>query len=128
MNLHGIVAPAIGAVNPFVSGTIRQSTGYTVQPNGNRAPLYTDIPARIQVQALTANDLAHLDGLNVQGTKRAIYLTGEAAGVIRDQNRGGDLVVFPAGTLPEGDTWLVTLVLEQWPDWVRAAITLQNEV
>ena len=28
--------------------------------------------------------------------------------------------------MPEGNTWLCVHVLEQWPDWCKIAITLQN--
>lgn len=127
MNLHGIVAPAIGIVNPFVLTTIRRSTGYTTLPDGKRLPSYdTFANVSVQVQAFTADDLKQLDGLNIQGTKRAVYLNGPIAGVIRDAKAGGDLMVFPAGILFEGDTWLVAHVLERWPDWSKCVITLQN--
>ena len=100
MNLHGIVAPAIAAVNPFVLATLKRSTGYTTADDGTRTPRYTDAPdISVQVQALSYSDL---------------------------QQTGGDLFVFPVGTLPEGTTWLVAYVLEEWADWYKVAITLQN--
>jgi hypothetical protein len=126
MNLHGIVSSAIGAVNPFVPATVRRSTGYTTNADYSRTPTTSDLPIRAQVQALTADDLKQLDGLNIQGVMRALYTDGSVAGVIRVAAKGGDVVVFPNGTLPEGNTWLCTHVLEQWPDWCKIAITLQN--
>jgi hypothetical protein len=42
-------------------------------------------------------------------------------GLVRVINKGGDLI-----TLPDGSIWLVAQVLEQFPDWVSAAITLQD--
>ncbi|WP_144378525.1 hypothetical protein [Mesorhizobium amorphae] len=127
MNLHGIVAPAIGVVNPFVVTTIKRSNGATTLPDGKRVPSYDTFGnVKVQVQAFTADDLKQLDGLNIQGTKRAVYLNGPIAGVIRDAQAGGDLMVFPNGTLSEGNTWLVAHVLERWPDWSKCVITLQN--
>lgn len=126
MNLHGIVAGAIGTINPFVAATVKRSNGYTTSPDGSRVPLYVPFTARLQVQALTYRDLELLDGLNISGIRRAIYLSGEVEGVVRAQKEGGDLIVFPKGTLPEGDTWLAAYVLEAWPDWRKIAITLQN--
>ncbi|TIR66396.1 MAG: hypothetical protein E5X24_23645 [Mesorhizobium sp.] len=81
----------------------------------------------LQAQSLTYNDLQLLDGLNIQGVRRAVYLNGSALGVVRELQVGGDLFVFPAGTFPEGDTWLVALVLESWPDWCKCAVTLQMD-
>jgi len=125
MNLHGIVAPAIGAVNPFVAATYRRSIGYTIGGDGTQVPSYVDLPVSLQVQALTFTDLKQLDGVNIQGVHRAVYLNGAAMGVVRNIEAGGDLIVFPGGTLPEGNVWLVTHVLERWPDWSKAAIALQ---
>lgn len=127
MNLHAIAAPLIGVVNPHVPATLRRSTGYTTAADGTQVPSYSDTAIVAQVQALTFSDLQKLDGLNIQGVRRAVYFTGFAAGLVRPDQRGGDLVLFPTGTLPEGDVWLCAHALETWPDWVKIAITLQND-
>jgi hypothetical protein len=120
VNLHGIVSGAIGAVNPHVSATLKICTGYTTLPSGKRTPTYAaDQPATAQVQDLSQADVRQLDSLNIQGSQKVIYLNGALAGLVRNQNKGGDLVVL--GT----ETWLVTAVLEQWPDWAKVAVTLQ---
>lgn len=127
MNLHGIVSGAIATINPFVLATLKQSAGYTTASDGTRTPQYTEVPdLSVQVQALSYSDIQHLDGLNIQGVRRAVYLNGAAMAVVRPLQKGGDLFVFPSGTLPEGNTWLVAYVLEAWPDWCKCAITLQN--
>lgn len=127
MDLHGIASGAIGAVNPFVPITLKRSTGYTTAPDGTRTPTFTNVTGLMaQVQALTAGDIRRLDGLNIQGVKRAMYVGGEVEAIVRVGGKGGDLVIFPTGTLPEGDTWLASQVLEAWPDWRKIALTLQN--
>lgn len=125
MNLHGIAAGAIGAVNPMVPGTIQVSTGYTTSGDGSRVPTYTtveDIP--MQVQALTFRDMQQTDSLNLQGTRRAIYIDGRVDGLVRPDNKGGDIITLTDG--PNAGTWLVVIVLETWPDWTKVAVTLQN--
>lgn len=123
MNLHGIVAGAIGAINPNVLGTLRMSVGYSIMQDGTQLPQYAEfVGVPCQVQELTSADIKQLDGLNVQGSQLAVYLNGNGwRGVVRVGARGGDLL-----TLSDGTVWLVTAVLEQWPDWTKIAITLQN--
>ncbi len=120
MNLHGIASAAIGSVNPFISAVIRRSGGtYVTQPDGKRTPSYVDVPVTIQLQPLTTGDLQKLAELNIQGVHRAIYVDGEYNAVVRSRGFGGDIVVI------DGETHLVTAVLETWPDWSKLAVTLQ---
>jgi hypothetical protein len=119
MNLHGIVSNAIGALNPQQSITVMQSTGYTTAADGTQVPSYFVIPATGQVQALTGSDIMKLNGLNIQGVTQKAYLTGDFEGVFRVLGKGGDLLKFG------GQTYLVTAVLERWPDWVCVGITMQ---
>jgi hypothetical protein len=122
MNLHQIVSGAIGTVNPFVPCTLRLSVGYSVAPDGTQVPQYSTFAAvPCQVQELTQRDLRQLDGLNVQGSTKSVYLNGQWRGVVRVGARGGDLL-----TTPDNLTYLVTAVLEMWPDWSKLAVTLQN--
>lgn len=122
MNLHGIASPYVAAVNPKVPIYVAQSTGYATGASGARTPLYA--PPRLawgQVQPLTFQDIVHVEGLNIQGTKRAIYLEGHWDGLVRSEKKGGDLL-----TLEDGSVWLVAVVLEQWPDWCKVAVVLQD--
>lgn len=124
MNLHSIVAPYVAAVNPWVTATLRRSTGYTTNADGSRTPTYASARAVwVQMQALQYNDIAQVDGLNLEGERRAFYLNGNWDGVERADNRGGDLI-----TLADGSVWLVALVLENWAfadGWVKVAATRQ---
>jgi hypothetical protein len=62
-----------------------------------------------------------MDSLNLQGDFQAIYINGHVAGLVRPNNKGGDLI-----TLQDGRNYLVTTVLEDWPDWCKVAVTQQN--
>lgn len=121
MNLHGIVAPYIGSVNPLVSITIARSTGYTKNAQYAQVPTYAD-PVQViaQIQSLTADDLHQIEGLNIQGEKRAVYINGRTDGLIREDQKGGDLVTW------NGIVWLNVHVLEYWPDWCKFVITRQD--
>jgi hypothetical protein len=125
MNLHGIVANQIGAVNPFITGTVRFSTGSTTSADKTRVPTYRDVPnVKMQVQSLSSRDLQQIEGLNLNGEKRKIYFYGEIDAIVRSANKGGDLVVISSGV--NAGTWLVVTSLEQFPDWCSAAVVLQN--
>ena len=129
MNLHGLVVGVINAVNPNVIASVQRSTGYTTGDDGKRTPTYTTFSVSVQPQALTFTDITQLEGLNIQGIRRKIYLntaTGDVEGLVRAQQRGGDVLTFPAGTFPEGNVWLAAHVLEHWPDWEAIALTLQD--
>ena len=125
MNLHSIVAPIIAAVNPMISATWQQSDGtYTTSASGQRTPNYTTTGnVQLQVQALSARDLAHLDGLNIQNVTRKVWANGSLQGVNRTTGQGGDLLTFG------GQVWLVTLVFETWSQdgWCSAGLTLQQD-
>ena len=105
------------------SGTPGGPGDYAVtgsQTLGSQA-MTTTLVVPAQVQSLTFRDLQQIEGLNLQGTRRAIYFYGAIEGLVRPTGQGGDLVV-----LPDGQTWLVAIVLEHWPDWCKVAATLQN--
>lgn len=129
MNMHGIVASMIGAVNPLVVGSLLESNGYTTDAAFKQVPAYkTPVDVKLQIQALAWKEIQQLDALNVQGERRAVYIYGSQWNAIsRVDQRGGDLLIFPE--VPGGTprTWLVVLVLEKWPDWVKVAVTLQDD-
>lgn len=123
MDLHGIASGAIGAVNPLVPVTIEISTGSTIGADGTPTPTYANpVDVMAQVQPMTGRELSQVEGLNLQGTKRGIYLEGNIDAIQRLNQKGGDLI-----TMEDGSVWLTVLIFEQWPDWVKAAITLQQD-
>lgn len=125
LNVRAAANFAIQAINPDVVAELWKNMDAVTAPTGKRTPVYRKLPIDVQVQALSFSDLQQLDGLNIQGVRRAIYVRTQVASVIRVAHKGGDLVVFPRGTIPEGTTWLAVHVLERWPTWCKVAITLQ---
>lgn len=121
MDLRGLANGVTTTVNPNQTVTVLRSTGFTTGAGAKQVPSYAaPVSGPAQIQALDADDIKQLDGLNIQGTIRAIYLRGTLAGVVRPNQTGGDLVTIG------GATWLVVKVLESWPDWTKAAICLQG--
>ena len=128
MDLRGISNSVSDTVNPNIPVTVQSSTGFTIGAGLRQVPTYSSTAGFAQIQALDSSDLRQLDGLNIQGSIRAIYLRGALAGVVRANTQGGDLVVISAGpAIPPAlvGTWLIVKVLESWPNWSKAAITLQ---
>lgn len=126
MNLRGIANAATRAINPNVPATIRRSAGYTTSPDGKRVPAYSEpVEMMAQVQALTTKDLMQLDGLTVQNSTHKIYLNDPINGVVRSTQKGGDIITLHDERHGE-QTYLVTALLEQWPSWTAAAVTLQS--
>lgn len=126
MNLHGIVAGVTGAVNPLISAQALASQGYTKSADYSQVPAYADpVTLTVQVQPLQTPELQHLDSLNIQGERKAVYLPGTWNAVARVDGEGGDLLKFPDRPGGPARTWLVVLVLESWPDWTKVAVTLQ---
>lgn len=133
MNLHAIAAPFVAAVNPHVPAALLINTGYTTSAAGKRAPAFANpVPIMAQVQALSGGELQLMEGLNIQGVKRAMYLYGDVKGVDRAAGDGGDLISFDTSvdvpTPLQGTIWLVSVVLETWDTsgWCKVGTVKQN--
>lgn len=134
-NLRGIANAAIQSINPDTIVTILRATGTTKDSNGNRTPTYEPYQARAQVQSASYSDRAQLDGLQITGITRVVYLEAAVATAIRIQKTGGDAMVFPPGVMPEdipdpvtgrSPLWQITAVLEAYGSiWRKVAVTLQ---
>lgn len=125
MDLHGIVSGVIGTINPFTEASYQASTGFTTDAAGKQSPSYAaPITVSVQVQALTFRDLQQIAGIDLQGTRRAIYIEGPSQGIVRSTGQGGDLITISSGV--DAGVWLVAQVLEAWPDWTKVAVTLQD--
>lgn len=123
MNVRGLANSVTQVVNPNETVSVLRSTGYTTGAGARQAPSYAaPVTGIAQVQALDGDDLKQIEGLNIQGTLKAIYLRGALAGVVRPDQTGGDIIKRKN----DAETWLVVKILEAWPDWVKAVIVLQG--
>lgn len=126
MNLHGIVRGAITTVNPDTVVPYYKSTGFTQDATFAQVPAYAAaVNVPIQVQAATARDLKHERWLNIEGIKRAVYMYGNTQGIVRADEKGGDLLWFPQVPGGSSQLWKVVVVLETWPDWCKVGVVLQ---
>jgi len=125
MNLRGMVNKYTQLTNPNVFINWVQSTGYTTDNTGRRTPTSITLSVEAQIQALSTSDLEHTDGLNITNVMRTVYLYGNAAGVVRADNIGGDVLVFPEIPNSSNKNWLITKVVETWPDWCHVIVSLQ---
>lgn len=120
MNLHGIVAPIIGVVNPNVVIPLKRQNGtYTTLADGTRIPNYDNLSGLAQIQAASNKDIQHAFSLNIQGNFRSVYLYGAWFGIVRLGQKGGDILTF------EGADWLCVISAEKWPDWSRVLVCQQ---
>lgn len=106
------------------------SEAMTATGNGTRVPQYvttTNVP--MQFQAVSSDDLKHVDGLNISTTLRSVHLNGDLQGLDRPGVRGGDILLAPTGLTGAGmDTWLVVGVPEGWDasGWCHVIVALQQ--
>lgn len=84
----------------------------------------TSLTLMAQIQPITWRDLQQLDGVNLGGVKWKAYLYGEVDAIVRPEKKGGDLITISSGR--HQGVWLITEVLEQFPDWCCAALVQQN--
>jgi hypothetical protein len=130
MQLRQIANKLSSTVNPNITVSLQTSAGWTPGPGQRQTPKYNQpISGPAQIQALDNSDLKQIEGLNIQGALRALYMYGSLAGVIRPDSKGGDLITIssPAPAALCG-TWLTSKVLESWPDWTKIVIVKQTAI
>ena len=125
MNLHGIVRGAITSVNADIRATLKRSTGYATGADGTQTPTYATLSGMIQVQAMSQTDMQKTNFLNIQGTMRAVYMRGNWGGVIRTDQKGGDVLSFGETPNCPVKDWKVVQALETWSNWCKLAVVLQ---
>ncbi len=125
INVRAMANTAIQAVNPNQLIPWIQSNGSTTDAAFHRTPSTTTTTVQAQIQGLSASDMAHTDGLNIQGVKRSVHMYGNVQGVVRADQKGGDILRFPE--VPGGavKNWRVVSVMETWPTWARVIVVMQ---
>lgn len=120
MNLHKIANNAIRRVNPNIQAVLKKYAGETIGPGRKPAPYYLpDQNVTIQLQPISRGDMQHVDGLNIQGLAKVIYVNGNYFSVQREMEQGGDIFVI------NGEQWLVVEPVELWDSWCRLIVVLQ---
>ena len=127
MNIFDMANTAIQVVNGNIPATWRRSNGYLIDDAGIQIPQYLDTDVFVQVQAVSGDALAFTDGLDIQGVMRSVYMYGNVQGVIRSDERGGDLLLFPQTPGDLVQTWKVVTVIETWPEWAHVIAVLQTD-
>src|SRR5579859_1876249 len=116
MDLRGIANQVSNVVNPNIIVRLQTSAGSTLGAAGRQQPAYNPaITGPAQIQALDGADLKKIEGMNLSGSIRAVYMRGNLAGVIRPDPKGGDLItVLAAPGVPAlfVGVWLTAKVLE----------------
>lgn len=108
LNLHAAVRQIIPAVNPDVAGWWYQSKGNVPNPDGRQVPAYqAPIGVQLQVQPPSARDLKFIDYLQLQGIIRSVWMFSDPQGIVRVNQLGGDLLLFPQWAGALNDTWKV---------------------
>lgn len=125
MNVRSMANAATSTVTRNTMATLVKNQGYTTDAAGHRTPLQQFLPVRAQVQGVSANDLQHLDGMNVQGVMRSVHLHGDIGGVVRIDQKGGDTLLFAEVPTAAPQTWLVVKVMETWQHWCRVIVVMQ---
>lgn len=130
MDLRGIANQVSNCINGNIIISWQASIGWTPGAGQRQIPSYAPgVSGPAQVQALDSSDLKQLEGLNIQGAIRALYMYGNLAGVIRPDTRGGDIITITAqpGAPPAlVGTWLTVKALESWPSWTKIVICKQG--
>jgi hypothetical protein len=128
MDLRTIANQVSNCVNGNLIVTVLRSTGFTTGAGYKQVPTYAaPVSGPAQLQALDSSELRQVEGLNLQGAIRGIYLRGALAGVVRPNGTGGDLVIIaPPAPAAFVGTWLCVKILETWPLWAKAVVVLQE--
>lgn len=119
MNLNQMASMAINTVNPDEVAQIKSCTGYEIV-NYKQIPVYLDaVEVTAQIQPISQDTLAHIEGLNLQGIQASVYCNGHFSAINRPKGKGNDLFIL------DGKTWLIAKVIEWWPDWCHFVVTEQ---
>lgn len=127
VNLRAAANVLTRGINPNIApgdATVRRYTGWATSSAFKRVAAYAlPQPIELQVQALKAKEIEHLDKLNISDATRAVYANGQLKALNRNDQTGGDLLQF------EGAVWLVVAVLEGWTTagWCKVAVVEQTD-
>ena len=125
MNLHATASRFTQIINPDIFATLLRSTGYTTGTDGTRTPTYDTFTGPIQVQGINDSDYVHINAMNQMSVLRSVWINGNWAGIVRNDEQGGDVLQFPMLAGGPVESWKVIVVKEAWPDWTSVIVCLQ---
>lgn len=125
INVHAIANSAIQGVNPDIPAVIQVSSGWTEQDDGTQTPAYTEMDAQIQKQPMSQRDMQHVSNLNMDGVYCSVYCYGNYWSIVRDQQKGGDLMTFTDPTSGIVTNWLIVAAPEVWTGWCKLVLCQQ---
>ncbi|WP_432784681.1 hypothetical protein AAEX37_01958 [Oligella sp. MSHR50489EDL] len=125
MNLRQIANSITSGVNPNIEAIMRINTGFVVDDAGEQVASFIEEPVVIQTQSLSTKDLEHLNLVAQQGQFLYAYTNGRVSALRRALGKGSERLIFK----PYGENavveWVVTQVIESYPNWVRVLLWRQ---
>lgn len=132
LNLHAAVRQIIPAVNADVTGYWYRSNGSSIDSTGRQQPAYqAPLTVQLQVQPPSGRDIKFIDHLQLQGVIRSVWMFSNPQGIVRVNQTGNDLLLFPQWAGAANDTWLVARPDEGWNvdagGWTKLYAVLQTD-
>ena len=132
LNLHGAVRQVIPAINSDITGYWYRSKGSIISAGGRQQPAYNlPLTVQCQVQPPSGRDLRFIDFLQLQGVIRTVWMFSDPQSIVRVNQTGNDLLLFPQWAGAPNDTWKVSRVDENWnvdySGWSKLFVTLQTD-
>ncbi|MDA8119118.1 MAG: hypothetical protein M0Z85_03520 [Gammaproteobacteria bacterium] len=132
LNLHGAVRQVIPAINSDITGYWYRSKGWVPSAGGRQQPAYNlPLTVQCQVQPPSGRDLRFIDFLQLQGVIRSVWMFSDPQTIVRVNQTGNDLLMFPQWTGAPNDVWMVATMPESWAvvdgGWSKVYVTLQTD-
>lgn len=123
MNLHDVVAGAIGSVNPHETVTIWRCTGVSVT-KGVVTPVYASITRRAQIQQPSPSDLQQNERVARAAHSLKAWINVPADTINRNAQTAGDIIQRDDGTY-----WLIVAIREAYEQagWLSVLCVEQLE-
>lgn len=132
LNLHSVVRSVISAVNPDIAGYWYVNKGAILGTDGRQVASFEPaVSVQLQVQPPSAKDLRFAEFLQLQGVIRTVWMFSNPNGIVRVNQTGNDLLLFPQWAGTPNDAWLVSRPDEGWNvdsgGWTKVLATLQTD-
>lgn len=132
MNLHAVVRSVIPAINPDIAGFWYVNKGAVIGTDGRQtAAFQPPLSVQLQVQPPSAKDLRFAEFMQLQGLIRTVFMFSDPQGIVRVNQTGNDLLLFPQWAGSPNDTWLVARPDEGWNvdsgGWTKLFAVLQTD-